>query len=48
MVKTQAWRESLAKNLWVDAYTNSAATLAQHKNEFEVVRGVLKEMDIAK
>jgi putative tricarboxylic transport membrane protein len=48
MVKTQAWRESLAKNLWVDAYTNSAATLAQHKNEFEVMRGVLKEMDIAK
>lgn len=48
MVKTQAWRESLAKNLWVDAYTDSAATLAQHKKEFEVMRGVLKEMDIAK
>ena len=48
MVKTQAWRESLEKNLWVDAYANSAATAAQHKKEFEVMRGVLKEMDIAK
>jgi putative tricarboxylic transport membrane protein len=48
MVKTQAWRDSLDKNLWVDAYANSAATVAQHKKEFEVMRGVLKEMDIAK
>jgi putative tricarboxylic transport membrane protein len=48
MVKTPAWRESLAKNLWVDAYANSAATAAQQKKEFEVMRGVLKEMDIAK
>jgi putative tricarboxylic transport membrane protein len=48
MVKTQAWRDSLAKNLWVDAYTGSAASAAQHKKEFEVMRGVLKEMDITK
>jgi putative tricarboxylic transport membrane protein len=48
MVKTQAWRESLAKNLWVDAYANSATTAAQHKKEFEVMRAVLKEMDISK
>jgi putative tricarboxylic transport membrane protein len=48
MVKTQAWRDSLAKNLWVDAYTTSAVALAEHKKEFEVMRGVLKEMDIAK
>jgi putative tricarboxylic transport membrane protein len=48
MVKTKAWRDSLEKNLWVDAYANSASTAAQHKKEFEVMRGVLKEMDIAK
>ncbi len=48
MVRTKAWRESLEKNLWVDAYASSAATAAQHKKELEVMRGVLKEMDIAK
>ena len=48
MVKTQAWRDSLEKNLWVDAYANSATTVAQHKKEFELMRGVLAEIDIAK
>jgi hypothetical protein len=48
MVKTRAWRESLEKNLWVDAYADSAATLAQHKREYEVMKSVLGEIDIAK
>jgi putative tricarboxylic transport membrane protein len=48
MVKTKAWRESLDQNLWVDSYANSTAAGAQHKKEFEVMRAVLKEIDIAK
>ena len=48
MVRTKAWRESLEKNLWVDAYTNSATTAAQHRKEYEVMRGILKEIDIEK
>ena len=36
------------QNLWVDAYANSAATLAQHKREYEVLKGVLGEIDIEK
>ena len=48
MVKSQTWRDSLAKNLWVDAYASGAPTLAAHKKEFEVMRGVLREMDITK
>jgi putative tricarboxylic transport membrane protein len=48
MVKTKAWRDSLEQNLWVDSYANSAATLAQHRKEYEVMKGVLAEIDIAK
>lgn len=48
MVKTRAWRESLEKNLWVDAYADSAATLAQHKKEYEAMKAALSEIDIAK
>jgi hypothetical protein len=32
----------------VDSYANSTAAGAQHKKEFEVMRAVLKEIDIAK
>lgn len=48
LVKTNAWRESLEKNLWLNAYTNSAATAAQQKKEFEVMRSTLKEIDVEK
>jgi putative tricarboxylic transport membrane protein len=48
MVRTTAWRESLEKNLWVDAYLDSAATAAQFKRDHETIRGVLKELDMVK
>jgi putative tricarboxylic transport membrane protein len=48
MVKTKAWRESLEKNLWIDAYTNSATTVVHHKKEYEMMRGLLKEIEIEK
>jgi putative tricarboxylic transport membrane protein len=48
MVRTKAWRDSLEQNLWVDAYAGSTATAAQHRKEFEMMREVMKEIDIAK
>jgi putative tricarboxylic transport membrane protein len=48
LVKTKAWRDSLEQNLWVDAYTNSTATAAYYKKDFEMMRGVLKEMEMEK
>ena len=48
LVQTKAWRESLDKNLWVDAYTNSATTAAQHKKEYEVMRSLLKQIEMEK
>lgn len=48
LVKTKAWRESLEKNLWVDAYSSSASTVAQHRKEYELMRAILKEIDIEK
>ena len=48
LVQTKAWRESLEKNLWVDAYTNSATTAAQHKKEYEVMRSLLKQIEMEK
>ncbi|MGZ8197823.1 MAG: hypothetical protein ACXWVP_05665 [Burkholderiales bacterium] len=48
MVILTAWRESLEKNLWVDAYLDSATTAAQFKREYETIRGVLKELDMVK
>ena len=48
MVRTKAWHESLEKNLWVDAYTTSVTTAAQHRKEYEIMRGILKDIEIDK
>ena len=48
MVRTKAWRESLEQNLWLDAYLNSEATAAEFKKQYEMMRGVLKELEMVK
>jgi putative tricarboxylic transport membrane protein len=48
MVKTAAWRESLEKNLWVDAYADSRTALARHKKEYDVMKRVLNEIELEK
>jgi putative tricarboxylic transport membrane protein len=48
MVRTKAWRESLEQNLWVDAYLNSAATAAEFKKQYEMMRDVLKDLEMVK
>ena len=48
MVKTKAWRDSLEQNLWVDAYLDSAATAVEFKKQYEMMRGVLKELEMVK
>jgi putative tricarboxylic transport membrane protein len=48
MTRTRAWRDSLEQNLWVDAYLNSAATAVEFKKQNELIRGVLKELEMVK
>jgi putative tricarboxylic transport membrane protein len=48
MVRTKAWRDSLEQNLWVDAYLDSAATAVEFKKQYELMRMVLKEIDMLK
>ena len=48
MVRTKVWRDSLEQNLWLDTYLNSAATVAEHRKQFEMMRGVLKELEMIK
>lgn len=51
MVKTKAWRDSLAKHVWQDAFVhspNSEKTRANHRREFESSRAVLKELGISR
>jgi putative tricarboxylic transport membrane protein len=48
MVRTKAWRESLEQNLWVDAYLDSAATAAEFKKQYEMMRAVLKDLEMVK
>ena len=48
MVRTKAWRDTLEQNLWVDAYLNSAATAVEFKKQHEMMRGVLKDLEMVK
>jgi putative tricarboxylic transport membrane protein len=48
MVRTKAWRESLEQNLWVDTYLNSAGTAVEFRKQHEMMRGVLKELEMVK
>ena len=47
-VKTKAWRESLEQNLWVDACLDSAATAVELRMQYEMMRGVLKDLEMTK
>lgn len=48
MTQTRAWHESLDKNLWVNAYLNSAATARELAKEYELLKNVLKELEMVK
>lgn len=48
MTQTRAWQESLEKNLWVNAYMNSAATARMLSKEYELMKSVLKELEMVK
>lgn len=48
MTQTRAWHESLDKNLWVNAYLNSAATARELTKEYELMKSVLKELEMVK
>lgn len=48
MTRTKPWRESLEQNLWVDAYLNSAGSALELKKQYELMRGVLKELEMVK
>jgi putative tricarboxylic transport membrane protein len=48
MTQTKAWHEALDKNMWVDAYLNSAATSRELTKEYELMKSVLKELEMVK
>lgn len=48
MVKTQAWQDSLAKNLWVNSYLAGAPLVKTQRAEFESMRSTLGELGLAK